>query len=132
MRSRASSLRGACVLIAAITAAGCLPAADAPIPAGYDDLVDSARRSLLSNVEGLIRPSLAFTGIRCFANSGLIVVFRQVGGRSPGEPAFAMGGPDSAGNPGGWSGGFGQEGMEEEIEFNYGDVPEIACPPLPA
>lgn len=114
----------------AVVLAGCVPAADGPIPAGYEPLVDSARESVLSNYEGLPRPGLSFTGIRCYADGGLVLFFRQVGGRSHGEPAFAMGGIATDPASAGWSGGYGTaEDIEEEIQFNHRGVPQVACPP---
>jgi hypothetical protein len=121
------------MLVVAVTlgVAACLPASDVPIPPGYEAVVESARSSVLSNYEALFRPSLAVTRFRCYANGGVVVLFRQVGGPAPGEPAFAMGG---GGGPtpelSSWSGGYGDmDEIEEEIEFSYGDVPEVICPP---
>jgi hypothetical protein len=110
---------------------GCNYAPDAGVPPGYEALVESARSSVLSNFDGLVRPSLAVTHVRCFANGGHVIMFRQVGGPSHGEPAFAMGGgPGPAPDAFSWSGGYGRLAeIEAEIEFSYGDVPEIACRP---
>ena len=106
----------------------CAQVTDAPIPPGYRDLVESARSSVLGNFEGLVRPSLAVVRIRCFANGGMVILFRQVGGATPGEPAFAMGGGPGA-VAGIWSGGYGDlASIEQEIEFNFGSVAEVLCP----
>ena len=114
-----------------VAVAACWPVADAPIPPGYLPLVESARSSVLSNYEGLIRPSLAVTRITCFANRGVVILFRQVGGPTPGAPAFAMGGQDPvAPEAHSWSGGYGDmRSIDEEIEFNFGNIPEVPCPP---
>lgn len=119
------------MILAAVMVAACLPVADVPIPPGYEALVDSARSSVIDNYEGLFRPALAVTRIRCFADGGVVILFRQIGGPTPGEPAFAMGGQvPVAPNAFSWSGGYGNTAdIEEEIEFNFGDVPQIACPP---
>ncbi len=110
---------------------GCIATPDAGIPPGYEALVERARASVLDNYEGLLRPTLVVTQVRCFADGGLVIMFRQVGGRSNGEPAFAMGGGEElAPDMYAWSGGYGDmAGIEEEIEFNYGDVREVACAP---
>ena len=114
-----------------VVVAACLPVADAPIPPGYGPLVESARLSVLGNYEGLSRPSLAVTHVRCFANGGVVILFRQVGGPTPGEPAFAMGEQDAVlPEVHAWSGGYGEmRSIDEEIGFNFGNVPEVSCPP---
>ena len=110
---------------------GCLRPVDAPIPPGYDALVESARFSVLAHYDGLVRPALAVTEIRCFADGGVVILFRQVGGPTPGEPAFAMGGQAPvAPEPYAWSGGYGSlDEIEAEIAFNHGDDAVIPCPP---
>lgn len=115
----------------AIGTAACAPGVDAPLPPGYEALVESARSSVLSNYESLIRPSLAVTSLRCFANGGVIVMFRQLDGPTPGEPAFAMGGgPGPTPDDYSWSGGWGDiDSIDEEIDFNFGAVPETPCLP---
>jgi hypothetical protein len=110
----------ACGLTLAIAA--CLPAADAPVPRGYEDLVNGARTSLRQNQDGLIRPPLAFLELRCFANGGHVVVFQV--GSDPAAIAFALQGPGAPVD--GWGGGFG--GMEEEVAFNFAGVAEVDCP----
>ncbi len=104
---------------------------DAPIPPGYGALVESARSSVLDNHEGLFKPGLAVTRVTCFPDGGVVILFRQIGGPTPGEPAFAMGGvPGPAPDAYSWSGGWGDmEEINAEIEFNYGDVREVLCPP---
>jgi hypothetical protein len=125
MRTHIARATGAVALACVLQA--CADVADAPIPPGYEAVVASARSSVLGNVEGLVRPSLALVRIRCFADGGLVIVFRQVGGPTPGEPAFAMAG--SGAIAGFWAGGFGdQDAMDEEIEFNFGHVAEVVCP----
>jgi hypothetical protein len=121
--------RAACVIGLAVGLVGCTYAPDAGVPPGYEPLVESARASVLDNYEGLVRPHLAVTRVRCFADGGLVILFRQVGGRTPGEPAFAMGGGEQlAPDMYAWSGGYGATAdIEEEIAFNYGNVPEVAC-----
>ena len=116
------------VAVLAAVLLGCAPVIDAQIPPGYQALVESARGNVLGNYEGLFRPGLAMTQIRCFANGGVVVLFRQVGGRTPGEPAFAMQGPGAVADA--WAGGYGALAeIDAEIEFNFGHVPEVACPP---
>ena len=110
-----------CVLVA------CVPAVDAPIPPGYDGLVNGARASLRQNQEGLFPPRLSFSAIRCFANGAHVVVFREVGGDHSGAVAFAMQGP--AAQVDAWSGGFGEAAMDEELAFSFGGVAEVPCPP---
>lgn len=112
--------------------AGCAQVTDAPIPPGYADLVSGARTSLANNMDGILRPGLAFRGIRCFANGGLVVVFREVGGANDGRAAWTIrgrGGADQGGDPSSWGGGFGADSMAEEIAFNFPGVPQVACPP---
>ena len=113
------------ILVAAMALAvgACVPAADAPIPSGYEDLVEGARTSLEQNQEGLIRPPLAFLALRCFANGGHVAVF-QIGG-DPARIAFALQGPSAPVDA--WGGGF--DGMEEEVAFNFAGVDEVDCPP---
>jgi hypothetical protein len=114
------------LLLAALVTA-CLAAQDGPIPPGYRDLVESARTSLLDNFEGLVLPSLAVVRIRCFANGGVVILFRQLGGPTPGELAFAMAGQGAV--EGAWSGGFGDmDAIDQEVEFNFGLVAEVVCP----
>jgi hypothetical protein len=119
------------LIVAVFTLAACLPAADAPIPLGYDAVVESARSSVLGNFEGFVRPALAVTSVRCFANGGVIVMFRQVGGPTPGKPAFAMsGGGGPAPDMSSWSGGSGDmEDIQEEIDFNFAGIAEVPCLP---
>ena len=65
-----------------------------------------------------------------FSPAGIVILFRQVGGPTPGEPAFAMQGPGAVADA--WAGGYGDmAAIDDEIEFNFGDVPEIACLPRP-
>jgi hypothetical protein len=116
---------GAVALAFALSACAAVP--DAPVPPGYAELVAGARASLLQNIDGLIRPSLVFVQIRCFADGGHVAVFREVGGPDAGRTAFALQGPGAAVD--GWGGGFGQDSMVEEVAFNFSGVPEIACPP---
>jgi hypothetical protein len=113
-------------VIVALLVAACVPAADAPIPPGYEAQVPSARASLVDNAEGLIAPRLAFVAARCFANGGLVLVFREAGSTDPRDVAFAMQGAGAIADA--WSGGFGQEGMEEEVAFNFGGIDEVPCP----
>jgi hypothetical protein len=131
MQSIRGLARVARVLAVAAALQACLPVADAPVPPGYEALVDSARSNVIGNFEGLFRPSLAVTRIRCFADGGVVIMFRQVGGPTSGEPAFAMGGRQAvAPDAYAWSGGYGDmAAINDEIEFNFGGVPEIACPP---
>jgi hypothetical protein len=121
----------ACTLGLTTMLLGCLRPADAPIPPGYEALVESARFGVLAHYEGLVRPALAVTEIRCFADGGVVILFRQVGGPTPGEPAFAMGGQAPvAPEPYAWSGGYGRlDEIEAEIAFNHGGDDVIRCPP---
>ena len=123
-------MRTATLLATCLSLIGC-SGGDAPIPPGYEALVESARSSVLGNYEALFKPGLAVTHVTCFVDGGVVILFRQIGGPTPGEPAFAMGGvagpaPDLFS----WSGGWGaMEEINAEIEFNYGDVREVLCPP---
>ena len=112
-------------IVAALLAA-CLPAADAPIPPGYEAQVASARASLIDNAEQLVPPRLEFVAARCFANGGLVLVFREAGSTDPGDVAFAMQGAGAVADS--CSGGFGQAGMEEEVAFTFGGIDEVPCP----
>lgn len=127
MHVRSTVVRVGRTLAVAALLQACLGVQDAPIPPGYQNVVESARTSLLGNFEGPVRPSLAVTRIRCFADGGLVILFRQVGGPTPGEPAFAMAGQGAVADA--WSGGYGDmDAIDEEIEFNFGGVPDVACP----
>jgi hypothetical protein len=107
---------------------GAAPGAD--VPSGYEDVVTSARMSLLQNLDGFVRPTLAFSEIRCYANGGRVVLFREVGGANAGRIDWTMQGAGAVAGVNGWSGGFGEESMLEEIEFSFGTVPLAACPAL--
>lgn len=108
-------------------AAGCVAANDAPIPAGYDDRVAAARTSLEQNLDGLIRPTLSFAEVQCFANGGHVVVFTRSDKNDPSATAWTIQGPGAPAD--GWGGGFGAQGMAEEIAFNFAGVPRVPCPP---
>ena len=115
-------------LVATLLAA-CAPVADAPIPVGYEDVVNGARASVAANFEGIFRPGLAFVELRCLANGGHVVVFREVGGSNDGKLAWGMQGATAMPGSRGWSGGFGEDGMLQEIALNFGGIPRVACPP---
>lgn len=83
--------------------------------------------SLLGEIEGILRPGLAFLELRCFANGGRVVIFREVGGSNAGQSDWAMQGAGAGTDS--WAGGFGAESMGEEIAFNFGNVAQVPCPP---
>jgi hypothetical protein len=114
-------------LLVGSLAVACQAPNDAPIPAGYGDLVEGARASLEGNLEGIFSPGLAFVEIHCFANGGHVVIFRQVGGPNPGESAWTIQGRGAGVD--GWGGGVGEENMNEEIACNFAGDPKVACPP---
>ena len=116
----------ATLLLLLLLVVGCAAAKDAPIPAGYEDLVNGARASLIDNQEGFLRPGLAFEELRCFVNGGHVVVFREVGGPSDGRTAFTLQGPGAPVD--GWGGGFGADALREEVAFNFAGVPQVDCP----
>jgi hypothetical protein len=128
------SRRAAVLLAVGLVVVGCSPAGDvtasgAPIPAGYADVVSSARTSLLQNIDGFVRPALAFAELRCFADGGRVVLFQEVGGANAGRTDWAMQGAGAVAGPDGWAGGLGADGLQEEIDFNFGDAAPVACPP---
>lgn len=118
--------RGAIALLLLLLAACALPVADAAIPSGMADEVESARQALRLQEDGP-RSNFGFRALRCRADGGLLVVFERSGVLG-GSLAYAMQGPGAG--PDNWAGGLRVHDLEgdPEIRLFFAESPEVACP----
>jgi hypothetical protein len=98
--------------------------ADAAIPVGYVDKVQSARDSLMSEDDDPTS-SFAFLRVRCRDDGGTLVEFEQSSLFSGSSYAYAMQGPGAIS----WGGGLRARDLaaDPEIEYFFSDAREVPC-----
>ncbi len=117
-------MRSWTAVFALILVTGC--GAARPVPAGFEQLVASARASLLSEDDD---PTAIFDFLemRCRADGGRLVAFEQRSFFASLRFAYAMQGPNASG----WGGGLRVASLEDdsEIAYFFSKSPEAPCPP---
>jgi hypothetical protein len=109
----------------AIVLAGCGIADLAPLRAGLEEKVESARDSVGDNADRLVRPWFAFVDVRCRADGGLVIIFAEQGFGADGDFAYAMQGGGAVS----WGGGIGiaDPATDEEIVRFFSEGAEVPC-----
>jgi len=121
-KSRPIGIAGLVVLVLGIVLVGSIfvppiVLRDADAPTRLAPYVDSARRSVGQNIDGLLPSHLRYVAARCRSDGGAVLVFEQwqppyVGPRY----AYAMAG---AVPPSGWSGGTSFEDLRDDPEIAF-------------